>query len=140
MHIAAPVAELDRASRRPAPASAASDAALLDLCARWHAAYEGACAFGDLVNGMPGDHDRFVVCGELDAALSRTLDGIALQISRTLATTTPGLAAKARIVRYAAVGAADDVQEFENGGAVAIALAQSFLADLETAQARSAVP
>ena len=128
-HIAAPIAELDRASIRTAPA--ASDAALLDLCARWHAAHEGVCAFGDLVNDMPPDHDQFATCMTTDGALSQTLDGIALQIARSRATTTAGLAAKARIVRYVAASATDDVKEFHDGGAIAIALAQSLLADLQ---------
>ena len=120
---------VDHSVSRIAPS--ASDAALIDLCARWSAAHEGACAFGDLVNDMPPDHDQFAACMKTDGALSQTLDDIALQIARTRATTTAGLAAKARIVRYAAAGAAGEVNEDHNGGAIAIALAQSLLRDLE---------
>lgn len=123
---------------RPAPAStstraalATPDAVLLDLCAKFDAAADAADAFGNLVNGMPGNHDQAAACQKLDRALSHTVDDIALQIARSRAITTAGLAAKARITRYAAVKAADAVKAFYDGGAIAIALAQSLLADMQ---------
>ena len=127
------VSTADRASRCPAPAAVAADAALLALCAKFNAIVDAVDAFGHLVNDMPPDHDQAAACMELDGALSRTVNGIALQIARSRATTPAELAAKARIVRYAAENAADEVKDFHDGGAVAIALARSLLADLEAA-------
>lgn len=134
MHIKAPVAELDRTSRR-APAASPSDTALIALCAQFNAIVDGVNAFGDLMNEVPGGHAHFDTCLATFRDLSAVVRSIALQVADTSATTTDGLAAKARLLRHhAAQDVADRVMEhFTDGGAIAIALAQSLLRDLQAA-------